>query len=141
MEFYTLHFDGSCAPVNPGGTAAYGYVLTKNGRPIDIGKGVIGTGPEYSNNLAEHYAVAEGMKSFLKHYDGTKNAFLHIRGDSQLVINQLNGKWRVKAGLYQKEAIRAIGLLHQIRDLKVKVNIQWIPREANHECDVLSKEY
>ena len=141
MEFYTLHFDGSCGPKNPGGTAAYGFVLTKNGKVLEIGKGVIGQGPEMSNNLAEHFAVAEGLVCFLKHYKPVKNTFLHIRGDSKLVIKQLNGSWRVKAGLYYKEAIRAIQLLRQVRDLKVKTNIQWIPRVANGECDALSKEY
>lgn len=141
MEFYSLYFDGSCGPKNPGGTAAYGFVLSKNGRLLETGKGIIGQGPEMSNNLAEHYAVAEGMKCFLKNYHGDKNTFLHIRGDSQLVVNQLQRKWRIKAGLYYNEALRAMDLLKQIRAKRVQVNIAWIPRDQNQECDALSKEY
>jgi ribonuclease HI len=62
-----------------------------------------------------------------------------IRSDSQLVINQLKGKWRVKDGNYvpyYEEAAEALQLLsHRAKS----VQLYWIPREKNNEADTLSK--
>jgi ribonuclease HI len=138
MNFYQLRFDGSCGPKNPGGTAAYGYILRLNNTIIKTGHGIIGTGPEFTNNVAEHYAVAEGMRAFLERYQN-EEAHLTILGDSKLVTQQLNGHWRIKEGLYMKEAYRAIAVLNEIKRKGVPVRINWVPREHNQECDDLSK--
>ena len=61
------------------------------------------------------------------------NQKIIIRGDSQLVINQINGKYKVKAvkiiALYQK-------VLSKFKDIK----IEWIPRDKNKEADKLSNK-
>ena len=67
-----------------------------------------------------------------------KNQKIIVRGDSQLVINQINGKYKVSAvkiiPLYQKVK----SLLSKFKDIK----IEWIPRDKNKEADKLSnKEY
>ena len=48
------YFDGCCEPTNPGGTAAYGIVILRNGRPIHYGNKMFPAGPRTSNNVAEY---------------------------------------------------------------------------------------
>ena len=48
----TLHFDGACEPVNPGGIATYGWVLAVAGVSAATGHGVAAEGPGATNNLA-----------------------------------------------------------------------------------------
>lgn len=140
MQFYTIMFDGGCGPKNPGGTATYGFILMHNGIELERGSGVIGSGPTMSNNLAEHYAVAEGMTAFLKHYKDAPNTILRIRGDSRMVINQLIGKWNGdKTKLYWPEYERSIALIKQIRRSHIRVMCEWVPRAQNQLCDDLTK--
>jgi ribonuclease HI len=63
-----------------------------------------------------------------------------IHGDSNLVINQLNGRWRIRKGLYLAIAIETKELLAYLRGLEWQINFCWIPREQNKECDALSKK-
>ena len=64
------------------------------------------------------------------------NQKIIVRGDSQFVINQINGKYKVKAvkiiALYQKVK----SLLSKFKDIK----IEWIPRDKNKEADKLSNK-
>jgi ribonuclease HI len=160
IETYTLHFDGSCGPINPGGTAAYGFLISSSSGHVVDKHGVIGTGPGMTNNLAEHYACAEGLNWFYEYcvsfqFQSCKSEkitvvrlsrgyflpkLLLVRGDSMLVINQLNKKWSAHSNKpYYHEYIRAVNALKKIRKLGVTVCIDWIPREKNEECDILSK--
>jgi len=63
-----------------------------------------------------------------------------IHGDSNLVINQLNGKWRVRKGLYLSIATETKELLAHLRELGWQINLCRIPREQKEECDALSKK-
>ncbi len=58
-----------------------------------------------------------------------------IRGDSKLVINQLNGTFKVKA-------IRLVELYREAADLLSRfknMQIEWIERSMNAEADLLSR--
>ena len=72
--------------------------------------------------------------------EGTPPARATIRGDSKLVINQLNGKWRIRKGLYLSIAMEAEDLLAYLKGLGWQVSFCWIPRTQNEECDALSKK-
>ena len=145
IETYTLHFDGSCGPKNPGGTAAYGFLIAKHGVKVIDKHGVIGSGPGFTNNLAEHFALAEGLKCFYELSLSNGEPYpkmLLVRGDSMLVINQLNKKWSAHSDKpYYHEYARAVKHLNQVRKLGVTVCIEWIPREKNEDCDLLSKAH
>jgi ribonuclease HI len=138
MSEYVLNFDGSCGPKNPGGTAAYGYTILKNGQPFEEDSLVIGSGSEYSNNYAEFYAVYKGLQ---KLYDIVEpNDKLFIRGDSLLVINVLRKKWRTKEeALYYPAFKLALQMLTGIRSKRILVSLDWIPRAMNQRADALSK--
>jgi ribonuclease H / adenosylcobalamin/alpha-ribazole phosphatase len=54
--------------------------------------------------------------------------------DSALVVNQLNGRWKVKAEHLKPLHRQAISLMRQFADIK----ITWVPRRANAEADALA---
>jgi hypothetical protein len=55
------------------------------------------------------------------------------------VINQLNGKWAARKGLYYSTYLKARELLCRLRSLGWQVDLLWIPRTQNEECDTLTK--
>jgi ribonuclease HI len=90
-----------------------------------------------TNNVAEYRAVI----LLLRYLVGTRKTgkFITIYGDSKLVVNQLNGIWRILDGEYVPFANEAKQLF---ADLKANntVNIKWIPRHKNRKADELSKK-
>jgi ribonuclease HI len=88
-----------------------------------------------SNNVAE-YAGARRILKYLSTFSPGKAV---IRGDAQLIVNQLEGKWRIKKGMYLPLAIETKELLAYLRGLGWQIDFCWIPREQNEECDALSK--
>lgn len=138
MDIYVLNFDGSCGPKNPGGTAAWGTTLKKNGVLINSGSGVIGSGEGMTNNLAEFVALVKGLETFILNVD--KPSILNVLGDSKLVVNIMNRVWKGKPDLpYTQAKLDALQLLKSIRINKHHVTFDWVPREKNQECDDLSK--
>jgi ribonuclease HI len=121
----TIYSDGASRR-NPGEAGAGVYIL-QNGRPAaEIGR-YLGT---TTNNIAEYTAAIIGLEYALKRGATSVKLF----ADSELLVKQLNGKYRVKneglKPLYQrvKELIAKIG----------RVEVQYIPRELNKEADALA---
>lgn len=146
MEVFTLYFDGSCGPKNPGGTAAYGYKLVRAGEELETGHDIIGTGPGMTNNLAEFYGLATGLNAFMKRIlmenQVKMPAILNVRGDSQLVINVMSRRWKAKSDKAYFQAYEAAERTARlIRNYGIPVGFDWIPREANQHCDDLSKAH
>lgn len=124
-------FDGCCEPKNPGGHAAWGAVLCRDGKKIWEDAVYCGEGPKMSNNVAEYSGVGAVLARLQD-----ENEFCLIRGDSKLVIMQLQHKWKINGGLYMPFYAKASVLYDKIKD---RVGFQWVPREQNEICDVLSK--
>jgi ribonuclease HI len=103
-----------------------------DGTTVYADGGYCGCGPKMSNNVAEYSGVAAAMTEAEK-YEGR----IIIRGDSKLAIMQLQGKWKVKGGLYYPFYLRAREVYARILD---RVKMEWIPRVENDECDFLSKQ-
>lgn len=137
----TVHFDGSCWP-NPGGTAAYGYVVRlPNGERL-TGHGVIGTSKAMSNNVAEFHSAWQGILRALDAPREHKITEIETIGDSQLVVNVMKGYWRAKSDkLYHTEYLKTQNAWRLARERGISVSFKWIPREENTECDDLSKEH
>lgn len=121
-----VHTDGG-ARGNPG-PAAIGVAIAVDGKKIaEFGKRI----GEATNNVAEYTAVVEAL-TFLKNQklDGKTEFFL----DSKLVVEQLNGRFKVK-----EPTLR--GLLMKIRilesEIQGKITYQLIPREQNTRADFL----
>lgn len=145
MAQYKLHFDGSCGPKNPGGTAAYGYALYIEGEevPVRVGSGIIGTGPGMTNNLAEFYALDKGLtEGFIFCHDTAVRHSLSVYGDSNLVIQIMNGHWRPNPEKAYFPAYEdALSNLRLIRQRGHRVSFDWIPRKQNQMVDDLSKAH
>jgi len=127
-----MWFDGACEPKNPGGYGAYGvYISCNNVEYFKEGK-CVGHGKDISNNVAEYSGFIRGLEYLLPR----KKEHIHVRGDSMLVIQQMQGKWRMKKGIYLPLAHKALELVEQFS----KLSFEWIPREENDICDGLGKD-
>lgn len=138
-----LNFDGACEPVNPGGTASYGFILKKGKKVLKEGYGVVGEGEGMTNNIAEYTGLIEGVKAYRLLGTGEP---LAIRGDSNLVVSMVAKKWgwnRKKTKWVPHEDMPHLKdlldtALTELADLEY--TIQWVPREENSDADRLSKE-
>jgi ribonuclease HI len=126
----TLYFDGAAFPnaKDVGGERGIGVVLEgPDGVVKEISEKLPGLG---SSNSAEYNALIRGLEEALK-LGATE---VMVRGDSQLVIRQLEGKFRVTSDkikpLFEKVATLS-------REFE-RLDLQWIPREQNKRADALS---
>ncbi len=121
-----IQFDGAAIP-NPG-EMGIGVVLIENSKIItSISKKLPDKG---TNNIAEYTALLTGILKALEL--GWKE--VSIEGDSELVINQVNGTWSIK-----KEHLE--NLYNQVvKELSNfdAYTINWIPRENNSIADKLA---
>lgn len=86
---YTLYFDG-CSKGNPGKAGA-GYVVYKNDEEI-FSKSIY-VGDKETNNKAEYTGLLEGIRYAVTNHI----TCLHVKGDSNLVIKQIQGEYKVKS--------------------------------------------
>jgi ribonuclease HI len=120
---YTANIDGA-ARGNPG-PASYGVVIRRpDGTPLEsLGK-YIG---RHTNNVAEYYALIAA----LDYAAATGVKRLRVYSDSQLIVNQMKGLYKVKhpdlRPLHERAKKQAAGL--------EVFTIQYIPREQNREAD------
>jgi ribonuclease HI len=127
----TIYFDGLCYPRNPGGVAAYGYLVYRNSELIHKGFGAVGEGKGMTNNVAEYEGLLAAAQWFID--EGIKEDIV-IKGDSQLVIKQMKGEYRVNSATSKKYVPEIKKLLQ-----REKASFVWIPREENEEADKLSR--
>ena len=90
--------------------------------------------PNNSNNVAEYKAFIELLKS-LKNL-GYQDRQVIVNGDSMLVVQQMNGNWRIKEGRYRPYALEALKLVGEFTNLIIR----HVYREKNQEADDLSKQ-
>jgi ribonuclease HI len=131
------YFDGSCEPINPGGTAAFGSRILNSETQsvlVEVSE-LIGAGQGMSNNVAEYAGLCWLLEWLIAHPE-VEGAT--ICGDSNLVIQQMSGNWKAKKGLYLPWYQKAVTLNAR---LPHKVKFSWICREMNSEADSLSRQY
>ena len=122
----TLQFDGGSRG-NPG-PAGIGVVLTTDdGTPIFTLGRFIG---RCTNNVAEYTALITGLEEAQKL--GVKR--LVIRGDSELIIKQMKGEYRVKHPDMKVLFDKAKALITRFADVKITHNL----REQNELADKLA---
>ena len=120
-----MNFDGASRG-NPG-PAGIGAVIFHNGKEIWASCQYIGT---KTNNQSEYSALILGLKEAISR--DIRN--LHVYGDSQLVINQINGIYKVKNPGLQE-------LYQEVQGLKAKfetIAFTHIYRDFNKRADHLS---
>ena len=123
----TANIDGGSRG-NPG-PAAYGvYIEWEDGSVVEL-KGFIN---HATNNVAEY----NGLLAALAWAADQKLGTLHIRADSELLVKQMRGQYRVKSAGLQPLYEQAKGLARQIG----KVTFTHVRRELNTEADRLANE-
>lgn len=124
--------------MNPGGTAAYGIMVKLDGQVVHTDGHLVVKGPEASNNVAEYAGFCAVVDWILNQ---NLLGVTIIRGDSKLVIMQLQNRWKVNGGKYLPYHYKARHLLAILRErTENNVSLEWIPREKNGECDEYSKQ-
>src|SRR5438067_5018693 len=84
----TVHTDGA-ARGDPG-AAAYAYVITRGGQLLVEEAGCLG---EMTNNQAEYTALVRALEHAL---ELAPDGPVVVHSDSELMVKQLNGDYRVK---------------------------------------------
>jgi ribonuclease HI len=93
-----------------------------------------------TNNEAEYRAVIDAIEYWVLEMDHPVTFdHLVVRSDSQLIVNQINGWWKVKNDRLAEYHKRALFLIDIVNKADGKIDIEWIPRERNEQADILSK--
>ena len=119
-----VHFDGSARP-NPG-VMRIGAVVECCEKVKEISKKV-GFG---TNNMAEYIALIEALKVARKM--GAEG--VEVYGDSTIVVEQINGRWKVKDEKLKELRKEAYELLCLFKRWKV----EWIPESENERAHRLA---
>jgi ribonuclease HI len=128
-----VYFDGSCEP-NPGGLVQYGVVVFDNSHlSKEIAKRANVQESKRTNNVAEYCGCIAAMK-YLLHQKLEREEII-MRGDSKLVIHQMDGTWQIKEGAYVEYAKFARNLLPFFTNIK----FEWVPRDRNTIADGLAR--
>jgi ribonuclease HI len=114
---------------NPGPAGAGSQITTPEGEVVaEIAEGL----GEATNNVAEYTAVILGLER-AKDLGATE---VLLRSDSQLLINQLTGVYRVKSPHLQPLHRRARRLAESFD----AITFEHVPRERNTEADRLANQ-
>ncbi|GBD07166.1 14.7 kDa ribonuclease H-like protein [bacterium HR21] len=122
--------DGAAAG-NPGPAGIGVVIATEDGVPLIQCAEPIG---QTTNNVAEYRALLRAL-DLLRHWERPITQ-VTIRSDSQLLVRQLSGEYRVTAAhlLPLWEAVQ-----RGLRELAAPVHIEHVPRELNREADRLAR--
>ncbi len=134
MQKIIVYTDGASRG-NPG-PASIGVVVYNDKR--NVLKEYSETIGKTTNNDAEYQAVIFALKKMRALFGkkNIKNYEILIKSDSQLLVSQLTGKYKIKDSNIQK-------LFIQVWNLKIdyhKVDFKHIPREQNKLADKLANQ-
>ncbi len=121
----SIYTDG--ASRNNPGEAGAGVFITRDGMALEKISRYLG---RTTNNIAEYSAAIIGLEHALT----MRASDVKLYADSELLVRQLNGQYKVK-----NEGLKP--LYKKAKDLIAKigrVEIQHIPREQNSEADSLA---
>lgn len=130
---YIIYSDGGSRG-NPG-PAAFGFLVfsEENGERLAESGGYLGT---LTNNQAEYQGVIHAFQWMRDHRNQVVASpkSLEVRLDSELLVNQLSGVYKIKSpGLQQ--------LVIQVKNLEKTIGVpttyKYVPREMNADADRL----
>lgn len=123
----TLFTDGASRN-NPGESGA-GIHIMQDGVCLEGIARYLGT---TTNNIAEYTAAIIGLERALQLGASSVKLF----ADSELMVKQINGHYKVKNEGLKPLHVKMKGLIARIG----KVEVQYIPRERNKEADALANK-
>ena len=120
------YIDGG-ARGNPG-PAGYGaYIQSPEGNTLAELHGALGIA---TNNVAEYNGLLAALQWAIDHNERR----VHIRADSELLVRQMRGEYKVRNAGLQPLYVRARLLAAELEDVK----FEHVRREFNKEADRLS---
>jgi ribonuclease H / adenosylcobalamin/alpha-ribazole phosphatase len=125
IRLATIHFDGGGQSPGPV-TAACTVELSDGSYDEDVERFDQGT-----HNTAEWHALILGLRLALKH--GERHVV--VKGDSMLVVKQINREWKTKNAALRSLRTQAEELLALFESSRV----EWIPRKENRRADKLGR--
>jgi len=134
MRKIIIYTDGGSRG-NPGPSAVGIVFCNEKGEVIKKYSEAIG---EATNNEAEYQAAIFALKKF-KALFGNKladHSEIELRSDSELLVKQLNGEYKILESKIQQLFLTAWNLKLDFKKVKFKI----IPREKNKEADRLVNE-
>lgn len=126
MSRAVLYVDG--ASFNNPGPSGAGIVLEMDGTVVVERSEDLGFG---TNNQAEYRALLEGLGEAAQR--GVRS--LLVRSDSQLLVRQMNGEYKIKSQGLKGLKMEADALRERFDD----VRFEYVPREQNAKADELAK--
>ena len=123
----TIYTDG--ASRNNPGEAGVGVYILRDGEPFERIARYLGT---TTNNIAEYTAAIIGLEHAVRLGART----VKLRADSELLVKQVNGQYKVKNEGLKPLHARVKELIAKIASVEVK----YIPREQNKEADALANK-
>ncbi|CAJ1964775.1 unnamed protein product [Cylindrotheca closterium] len=129
-----LCFDGASRN-NPKGPTGYGFRITLvDEKQSELVRGYGYGGMNRTSNEMEYYGLIEGFvwASRLDLKD------LIVCGDSELIINQMNGSYQVNDPKLQALVQKAKHLVNFMSERQTNVSFRHVPREQNTSADLLA---
>jgi ribonuclease HI len=127
---YTLFFDGASRG-NPGPAGA-GALIRRDADSRVVFEIAEYLGDDKTNNEAEYIALVGGLRKAAEL--GIRN--LAVKGDSTLVVNQVNGRWKVKTEHLRPMRDEARRLIDG--NFRGSMALSHVRREHNSEADSLA---
>jgi ribonuclease HI len=127
-EVVVAHVDGA-ARGNPGEAGAGVLLQDDAGQPLDRIARYLGRA---TNNTAEYQALLIALERARD--AGVRH--LKVFSDSELLVNQVNGRYRTSAPHLQRYLQEAIRLIREIG----RVDVRHVRREQNADADALANE-
>jgi len=131
---FTIFADGG-ARGNPGLSGAGAYITDETGKEVATVSTFLGV---RTNNYAEYEAIILGLEKLLDiiALEPSEPVDVLICMDSELVIKQLRGEYKVKHPDMKTQFARVTPLMSAFRN----VSFKHVPREKNKDADRLANE-
>ncbi|MFC1623549.1 ribonuclease HI family protein [Patescibacteria group bacterium] len=133
MKKITMFTDGGSRN-NPGIAGAGVFIADENGKELKKAKKFLGI---QTNNWAEYEALVLGLETLKKMFSAkTKEISVEVKMDSQLIVRQLNGEYRVKEPSLFQQFVKVNNLKIDFPNIK----FTHIPRAENKKADKLANQ-
>jgi len=125
-DTFTLFFDG-CSKGNPGKAGA-GAVIYKNSTEIFSISSYVGD--KETNNIAEYTGLIIGLSEAIN----LKIKKLNVKGDSELIIKQMNDEYKVKS----TNILQLFKNAKKLTELFDEITFNHVYRNDNKRADELA---
>jgi len=130
---FTIYGDGGSRG-NPGPAGSGAIIRNEAGETVATVSEFLGI---TTNNVAEYTAILRALETLAAMLESkTKDAEVHVRLDSMLVVKQMTGEWKLKHPGLKPLAARVGELVRLIKS----VSFEHVYRDFNKDADRLANE-